>query len=88
MTFETILFLESLIMSLCLKYLVQSFKWRVKLSVWEVVFFPVPKVIVFSFSVYYFLDKGFGLQLSFYLSFPDWIFRYTLTPFREWNYQS
>ena len=38
-TFESILFLESLIVSLCLKYLVQSSKWRFELGIWEVVFF-------------------------------------------------
>ena len=36
-------------MPLCLKYLVQSPKWRVELGVWEVVFFLVPEEIVYSF---------------------------------------
>ena len=40
-TFESILFLESLIVSLCLKYLVQSSKWRFELGILEVVFFLV-----------------------------------------------
>ena len=50
--FESILFLDSLVVSLYLKYLVQSSKWRVELGVWEVVFFPVPEEIVYIFLVY------------------------------------
>ena len=48
-TCESILVLESLIVSLCLKYLVNSSKWRVELGVWEVVFFPVRDEIEYSF---------------------------------------
>ena len=36
-------------MSLSLNYLVHSSKWRVELGVWEVLFFPVPEEIVYSF---------------------------------------
>ena len=40
-------------MSLCLKYLVQSFKWRVELGLREAVFSPVPEEIVYSFLEYF-----------------------------------
>ena len=72
-TFESILVWESLIVSLCLKYLVQSSKWTVQLGIWEVVFFPVLEEIVYSFLVYYFLDKRvwFSIISSFYLSVLD-----------------
>ena len=47
-TFESILFLYSLIGCLCIKYLVRTSKWRIELSVWEDAFFPVPEKIVYS----------------------------------------
>ena len=49
--FESILFLSSLIVCLSktLKYLVFPSKWRVELTVWEVLFFPVPEKIIYSF---------------------------------------
>ena len=59
-------FLESLIVCLWLKYLVQSSKWRVEL-VWEVVFFAVPEQIVQVWRINFWL-RGFGIRLSFYLS--------------------
>ena len=65
MTFESIIYLESLIVSLCLKYLAQSSKWRVELGIWEVVFFPVPEKIVYSFLVYYFLNKRVWFTINF-----------------------
>ena len=49
MTFESILFLYSLIVFLCLKHLVCLSKPRAELGVWEIVFFSVPKEIVYSF---------------------------------------
>ena len=71
--FQRVLILESLIVSLCLKYLVQSSKWTVQLGIWEVVFFPVLEEIVYSFLVYYFLDKRvwFSVISSSYLSVLD-----------------
>ena len=50
-------------MPLCLKYLVQSFIWRVELGIWEVVFFFVPEEIVYSFLVYYILEKSSDLNI-------------------------
>ena len=51
--FESILFLSSLILCLSktVKYLACPFKWRVELtsSVWEVLIFPVPEEIAYSF---------------------------------------
>ena len=38
-------------LSKTLKYLVFPSKWRVELTVWEVLFFPVPEKIVYSFSM-------------------------------------
>ena len=71
------IFREFINVSLCLKYLVQLFKWRLELGIWEVVFFPVPEVIVYSFLVYFGIvqiwhmyhswEKRIGLRLSFYL---------------------
>ena len=49
MTVESILFLYTLIVCLCLKDLVRPSKWRVELGVWEVAFFPFPDEIVCSF---------------------------------------
>ena len=66
-TFESILFLESLIVSLCLKYLVQSSKWRVELGIWEVKFFPIPEEIAYSFLMYYLLDKRVWFTIIFFL---------------------
>ena len=49
--FESVLFLSSL--TLCLSKTVKSLacpsKWRVELTVWEVLLFPVPKEIAYSF---------------------------------------
>ena len=50
MTFESILFLCSLTVFQCLNYLDRPSKWRVELGVWEVVFFPVPEEIAYSFG--------------------------------------
>ena len=52
-------------MFLCLKYLVQPSKWRVKLGIWEVAFFPVPEEIVYSFLVCYFSDKRVWYTIIF-----------------------
>ena len=49
MTFESVLSLYSVIVCLCLKYLIHSSKWRVELGVWKVVFFRLPEKIVYSF---------------------------------------
>ena len=62
------MFLESLLVFLCLKYLVQPSKWRVKLGIWEVAFFPVPEEIVYSFLVYYFFDKKVSFTMTCILS--------------------
>ena len=43
------LFLYSLIVCLCLKYLVCPSKWRFELGVWEAVFFPVLEEIAYCF---------------------------------------
>ena len=49
MNFESILFLSTLIVCLSktVKYLVFPSKWRVELTVYEVLFFPVPEEIVY-----------------------------------------
>ena len=52
-------------MSLCLKYLVQSSKWRVELGIWKVAFFPVQEEIVYSFLMYCFLDKRVWFRIIF-----------------------
>ena len=49
-TFESILFLKSLIECLCPKYLVHSSKRRVKVDAWEVEIFSFPEEIVYSFK--------------------------------------
>ena len=77
-------------MSLCLKYLVQSSKWRVELGVWEVVFLPVPEEILYSFLVYFrivytmyhSLDKRVWFTIIFlplFTLFQIWIFYYAVT---------
>ena len=71
-TFESFFFLE--FNCVCLKYLVQSSKWRAELSIWEVIFFPVPQEVVQLYIPFWcviFWIRGFGLWLSFYLSVPD-----------------
>ena len=91
------LFLDSLIVSLCLKYLVQSSKWRVELRVWEVAFFPVPEEVIYSLLVYFGivqicpmygnLDKKVWFAIIFLplkeclTVFQIWIFYYTFTYF-------
>ena len=96
-TFESTLFLESLTVSLCIKYLVQSSKWRAELGVWEVVFFHVPEEIIYSFLIhfgivqiwpmYHSLDKRAWFAIIFLLFkesltlFQIWIFYYTFTCF-------
>ena len=55
-------------MCLCLKYLVRSSKWGVDLGVWEVVFFPVPEKIVYSFlrfPFWYILEKRIWFTIIF-----------------------
>ena len=74
---ESILFIYSLIVGLCLKYKVCPYKWRVELSVWEIAFFPVPREVVYSFFNFLFdifwnsinltWRRRFGLRLPFYL---------------------
>ena len=84
-------------MCLCLKYLVQSSKWRVELSVWKVVFFPVPEEIAYYFLVYFWivqiwpiyhsLEKRVWYTIIFLpvkeslTLFQIWIFCYTFTYF-------
>ena len=50
MTFESILFLESFILSL--KYLVPTSKWRFDLDIWEVIFFSCARGNRIFFLVY------------------------------------
>ena len=81
--FKSILFLYGLIVFLCLEYLVCPSKWRIELSVWQVVFVPVPRQVVHSFFSFLFdlfynninlayvsitaWRRGFDIGLSFYL---------------------
>ena len=55
-------FLEISIVSLCLKYLVQSSKWIIE---WRAIFLPVPEETSYSFLVYYFLDKSVSFIIIF-----------------------
>ena len=73
------MYLESLIECLYLRYLVLSFKWRVELGAREIIVFLFQRkssILSISFLIYSGIVelcntvwiKGFGLQLSFYLS--------------------
>ena len=69
-TFGSILFWESLSVSLCLKYLVHSFKWRVEPGVWEIVFSSCSRGnCIFFFGIFWFmyhsLDKRVWLSITF-----------------------
>ena len=85
--FESILFLSSLILCLSktVKYLVCPSKWRVELTVWEILFFPVPEEIAYSFFNFLFdileLYK-FGLWVS-QLGNKDLVSDYIFTSQRE-----
>ena len=85
--FESILFLSSLILCLSktVKYLACPSKWRVELTVWEVLFFPVPEEIAYSFFNFLFdileLYK-FGLWVS-QLGNKDLVSHYIFTSQRE-----
>ena len=82
--FESILFLSSLIVCLSktLKYLVFPSKWRVELTVWEVLFFPVREKIVYSFFNVLFdiLEQyKFGLYITGWKRrFGFWLYFYLL----------
>ena len=56
-TFESILILESLIVFLCLKYLVQLSKWRFELGVCEVAYFS-RRLSSFCYTFTYFVSFG------------------------------
>ena len=85
--FESILFLSSLV--LCLsktaKYLVCPSKWRVELTVLDILCFPVPEEIAYSFSNFLFdileLHK-FGLWVSQFGN-KDLVSDYIFTSQRE-----
>ena len=76
------LLIQFFFIHLCLEYLVQSFKWKFELGVWEMVFFPIQKDSKYSFNFLFdiFLEqymfgqyttvsiRGFGLSSSFYQS--------------------
>ena len=85
--FESILFLSSLIMCLSktVKYLACPSKWRVELTVWEVLFFPVPEETAYSFFNFLFdileLYK-FSLWVSQFGN-KDLIFDYIFTSQRD-----
>ena len=85
--FESILFLSSSILCLSktLKYLACPSKWRVELTVWEILFFPVPEEIAYSFFNFLFdileLYK-FGLWVS-QLGNKDLVSDYIFTSQRE-----
>ena len=85
MTFESILFLYSLIVCLCLKYLVRPSKWKVELGVWEVAFFPVPEKIVYSFFNLPFDIFWNSINLAYVsqLGEEDFIYSYLFTSERE-----
>ena len=80
-------FLSSLILCLSktVKYLACLSKWRVELIVWEVLLFPVPEEIAYSFFNFHFdileLCK-FGLWVS-QLGNRDLVSGYIFTPQRE-----
>ena len=59
-----VLFLYSLIVCLCLKYLFHPSKWRVELVVWEVIFFTVLEEIVSSFFNFLFHIFWNSINLS------------------------
>ena len=67
-------FAKILIVSLCLKYLVKSSKWRVELDVWGFAFLPVPEEIVYSFLVYF----GIAQIWPMFDSLDKWVW-FTIT---------
>ena len=72
-------------MCLCLKYLVCPSKWRVELGVWEVVSFPVPGEIVYSFFNFFF-DIFWDTINLLYVSLlgeEDLVYDYLFTSQRE-----
>ena len=85
--FRSILFLSSLILCLSkiVKYLPCPSKWRVELTVWEALFFPVPEEMAYSFFNFLFdileLYK-FGLWVS-QLGNKDLVSDYIFTSQRE-----
>ena len=68
-------------MCLCLKYLLRPCKWRVELGVWEVVFFPVPEEIVYSFFNFLFDIFWNSKNLAYVsqLGEKDFIYNYLFT---------
>ena len=76
-------FIFSLIVCPCLKYLVCRSKWWVKLGVWEVVFFPVPEEIVYSFFNFLFDIFWKSIKLVYVSSLEKSIwFTVTFLPLR------
>ena len=72
-------------MCLCLKYLVRPSKWSVELGVWEVVFFPVPEKIVYSFPNFPFDIFWNSTNLAYVsqLGEEDFVYNYLFTSERE-----
>ena len=66
---------------MCLKYLVRPSKWRVELGVWEVVFFPVPEEIVYSFLNFFsnIFWKSINLAYVSQLRGEDLVYDYLFT---------
>ena len=85
MTWEPILFLDTSIMRLCLKYLDHPSKWRFELGVWEVVFFPVPDEIICSFFNFLFDIFWNSINLAYVtqLGEEDLVYDYPFTSQRE-----
>ena len=83
-TLEAILFLYSLILCLCLKYLVCPSKWRIELGFWFV-FFPVPGEIVYSFFNFFFDIFWDSMNLAYVsqLGVEDLVYDYLFTFQRE-----
>ena len=83
-TFEFILFLYSLIVRLCQKYLVYPSKSRNQLGVWQVVFFPDPEEILYFFNILFdiFWDSTNSACVS-KLGEKGLVYKYLFTSQRE-----
>ena len=71
-------------LSKTLKYLVFPSKWRVELTVWEVLFFPVPEKIVYSFfNVLFDILNSINLAYISQLANEDLVSDYIFTSQKE-----
>ena len=72
-------------MCLCLKYIVRPFIWRAELGVWEVVLFPVPGKIVYSFFNFLFDIFWNSINLAYVsrLGEEDLVYNYFFASQRE-----